>query len=76
MFNIEHMLKNAMLVVALQVMGFFVFGGVKGTVFIFMGVAFNTIGGVWYTVIKFIEKQSKEQAPSLERKDSFKRGLS
>lgn len=40
-----------------QVAGFFVFGGVKGTAFMFLGVTFNTIGGVGYTIIKYREKQ-------------------
>lgn len=62
-----------------QVMGFFVFGGVKGTVFIFLGVTFNTLGGVWYTVIKNNEKQakerqSKEQLCKLETSSGFKGG--
>nr|XP_024379900.1 UDP-galactose/UDP-glucose transporter 7-like isoform X2 [Physcomitrium patens] len=39
------------------VAGFFVFGGVKGTAFMFLGVTFNTIGGVGYTIIKYREKQ-------------------
>lgn len=62
----------------LQVLGFFVFGGVKGTIFIFLGVLFNTLGGVWYTLIKFKEKhkekQSKEQYRILEASSSFKGG--
>lgn len=53
------------------VMGFFVFGGVKGTVFIFLGVSFNTVGGVWYTIIKYREKQAKERQ-QLETSNSFK----
>lgn len=61
------------------VMGFFVFGGVKGTVFIFLGVTFNTLGGVWYTLIKYREKQEKERQPKeqfskLETINSFKGG--
>lgn len=66
------------------VMGFFVFGGVKGTIFIFLGVIFNTIGGVWYTAIKYREKQVKERQSkeqqvkdeviSLEKQTSFKGG--
>lgn len=60
------------------VLGFFVFGGVKGTIFIFLGVLFNTLGGVWYTLIKFKEKhkekQSKEQYRILEASSSFKGG--
>jgi hypothetical protein len=60
-------------------MGFFVFGGVKGTVFIFLGVTFNTLGGVWYTLIKYREKQEKERQPKeqfskLETISSFKGG--
>lgn len=59
-------------------MGFFVFGGVKGTVFMFLGVTFNTIGGVWYTVIKHKEKQAKVSQDTLsvkpEKQNNFKAG--
>lgn len=59
---------------ALQVMGFFVFGGVKGTNFIFWGVAFNTAGGVWYTLIKYKEKQEMAREASVESHNGFKGG--
>ncbi|KAG0622179.1 hypothetical protein M758_3G077600 [Ceratodon purpureus] len=56
-------------------MGFFVFGGVKGTIFMFLGVTFNTVGGVWYTMIKYKEKQAKmSQNPVPEKQSSFKAG--
>lgn len=38
------------------VLGFFLLGGVKATVFIIVGTAMNTAGGVWYTALKFRSK--------------------
>ncbi len=57
-----------------QVMGFFVFGGVKATVFILLGVTFNTAGGVWYTAIKFKEKHMKESSVITEQHSGSKVG--
>lgn len=59
-----------------QVMGFFVFGGVKATVFILLGVTFNTAGGVWYTAIKFKEKHMKERTVITEQHNGSKVGWS
>jgi solute carrier family 35 protein len=56
------------------VMGFFVFGGVKATVFILLGVTFNTAGGVWYTAIKFKEKHMKERTVITEQHNGSKVG--
>ncbi|CAM6030664.1 unnamed protein product [Sphagnum balticum] len=56
------------------VMGFFVFGGVKVTVFILLGVTFNTVGGVWYTAIKFKEKHMKERNVITEQHNGSKAG--
>ncbi len=55
-------------------MGFFVFGGVKVTVFILLGVTFNTVGGVWYTAIKFKEKHMKERNIITEQHNGSKAG--
>jgi solute carrier family 35 protein len=57
-----------------QVMGFFVFGGVKVTVFILLGITFNTVGGVWYTAIKFKEKHMKERTVITEQHNGSKAG--
>ncbi|KAH8941704.1 hypothetical protein BDL97_14G058900 [Sphagnum fallax] len=56
------------------VMGFFVFGGVKVTVFILLGITFNTVGGVWYTAIKFKEKHMKERTVITEQHNGSKAG--
>lgn len=55
-------------------MGFFVFGGVKVTVFILLGITFNTVGGVWYTTIKFKEKHMKERTVITEQHNGSKAG--
>lgn len=56
------------------VAGFFVFGGVKGTPSILLGVTTNTVGGVWYTMIKYKEKQVKTPYRTVKLETSFKRG--
>lgn len=39
-----------------SVLGFFVFGGVKVTVMVVLGVSMNTIGGIWYAAEKYKQK--------------------
>ncbi len=41
------------------VLGFFLLGGVKFNAVNVIGIALNTVGGVWYSCFKFYEKSDK-----------------
>ena len=48
------MIKSALT----TVIGFFTFGGVPATILTVSGVTLNTLGGIFYTYAKYIEKKA------------------
>lgn len=50
-----------------QVLGFFLLGGVKATVLIIAGCTINTMGAVWYTVAKMRQKLLKTTGSSKDQ---------
>lgn len=49
--------------VVTTVVGMFSFGGVQPTLLILTGIFMNTVGGIWYTYLKYQEKLAKEELP-------------
>lgn len=49
------------------VCGFFVLGGLKPTPLVVSGVFTNTVGGIWYTVIKYRQRHNRIHRPSSAR---------
>lgn len=46
-----------------QSLGFFILGGVKVRALNVTGLAINTLGGIWYSIAKYRQKQKAARTP-------------
>lgn len=53
-----------------QILGFHLLGGVKATPLIVIGSSINTLGGIWYTAVRFHMKQEQSKPEKHETPDS------
>jgi hypothetical protein len=51
-----------------QILGFFLLGGVEVTPLVVAGIAMNTFGGIWYAFAKYKQRQKRHNL--LPRKSS------
>lgn len=49
--------------VVTTVVGLFTFGGIQPTVLIIVGISMNTVGGIFYTYVKYQEKHAATELP-------------